>query len=96
MGDICYDYEEITLSSGALGFTAAKINAWKDYNPSVLVYVADNAITWLLTGATPTASTKNQSSAGNSLWITGYQNLKNFLAIKRDAGTAVLAVHYFR
>jgi hypothetical protein len=96
MANIPYDYEEITLAGAATGLTAAKIAAWKDFSPSVLIRVADNAITWLVSGSTPTATTKNQAEIGDFIFLSGYEVMKKFLAIKRDAGTPVLAVHYFR
>ena len=91
-----YDYEEITVGATAVGLTAAKFEAWRDYNPEALVHVSGAAICYRLDGGTPTADTANYLEDGDVLWLEGYEALTKFRAIRRDTISALIGVTYYR
>ena len=96
MAKIPFDYEEITVGATAVGLTAAKFVGAADYGPEALVHVSGAAICYRLDGGTPTTATANYLEDGDVLWLEGYETLRNFKAIRRDATNALIGVTYYR
>lgn len=51
---------------------------------------------WRMDGTAPTASIGHKLSAGDSITIIGYDNLKNFKAILTGSTTGTLSISYER
>ena len=98
-----YAAESITVSSTALGFTAATYSpgvgstGGLDPNPPRMAVgvLETDQVRFLLHGGTPTSSVGLLVSSGSSITVCGATAIKNFRAI-RVTGDATLQVIYFR
>ena len=92
-----YDFETVTVSSTGIGFTASK------YLPSdgsrkattALLTVEGDSLRFRLDGTAPTAAIGHLVPAGGSLTLEGYDNIKNFRAI-RVTTDATVRVSFMR
>jgi hypothetical protein len=97
-----YDYESITVSTTALGFTATKITvantAIGSANPrrakEVLLTVETNTIRFRLDGTDPTAAEGHLLAVGDSLNIEGEDNIRRFRMIRATADATVKVTYY--
>lgn len=88
------DSEQVTVAATAIGFTAAKALHEKVIRAFVSVETAQVRIN---TKNTPTAGGTEGSPIKNpndEFYVTGYSDLKNFLAIRTGAVSGVLTVIY--
>lgn len=90
---VAYD-ETFTVSSSAVGFTAATYAPTNGSPKAVcaVVVVNSNSISWRASGATPTAVIGNVQASGTS-FVVGAANLASFLMI-RVTSDAVVFVNY--
>lgn len=82
--------EALTVSSTAVGFTAA---TYGDTNYA-LVYVDNADIRVFFGGGTPTASTGIPVSAGDEIILENKSEIERFLAIREGGTDAVLRVNF--
>ena len=88
-------YEEIAVSTVAIGFTAATIRTATTAANYAYVFVGTNAIRWRDDGSNPTAAVGQPAAAGERIEVCG---LKAVSAIKfiRQSADATLFVSYYR
>ena len=91
-----FAYEDITVSSTALGFTTATI-APTTYGPAhrAFVTVETDQIRWTCDGTTPTSVKGHLAEVGDYIEIEGIANIKAFRAIRVTADST-LRVSYSR
>lgn len=94
------DFETITVSNTALGFTAAKIlshTAGGRHKRCVkaLVTVEADAIRINFDGSTPTATVGHKLSVGDSFSIVGDQNITKWRMIRVTNDATVSVTYYF-
>lgn len=89
------DFESITVSSVAIGFTGAKIDPGSAAPAPrmVLITVETNPIRYRYDGSDPTAAIGHSAAAGDVIRIFGRVNLKKFKAIATGSD-ATLRVTY--
>lgn len=97
-------WEKITVSSTAVGCTAAKIYAYttngttKSDARALLVTVegtaGTNDIRWRCDGSNPTASDGHLLKAGQNLIVRGLGNITNFKMIRTSSDSTV-SISYF-
>lgn len=93
------DYEELTISTAALGLTAAKINpggTFPDKRKGVIIVVTAQPINFRIDGTDPTSTVGIPAAAGDIIKLFGEQTLKQFKAIRSGASDATLRVTYFK
>lgn len=87
---VAFASEKITVSSTAVGFTAATINPSTPTNRTVnqryashaYCTVEGDAIRWLSTGSNPLAATGIYVAAGGNFNVYGIENITNFKMIR--------------
>lgn len=98
---ICGDYESITVSTTAIGFTAAKLapvaGAYAGKKAeAALVTVETQPLRFRADGANPTAAEGHVLIAGDErYWYWGYHDLAKVKFIRKDASDATVKVSYF-
>lgn len=93
-----FAYEEITVSTTALGLTAATYAAsggWPCAQRAV-VQVLSAGIRFKLNGDSPTSSTGFAESAGSSFTLDNEAEISGFKAIRSGGADAKLIVSYLR
>lgn len=92
-----FAYEEITVSTTAIGFTVATIKP-TGHTRAVyaLVTCEDAAVRFTMDGTTPTTSLGHLLSAGSSLELESPNTISRFLAIRDGGSDATLRVSYGR
>ena len=100
-----YDYENITVATVAIGFTATKVKpgttvADRDlgHARSILVTVEEADIRYTIHGSDPVAgsSTGHLAVSGSVLSFSNYQAMLNFRAVRAAGTSAKLKVTYLR
>lgn len=92
-------YEEVTVSTAAIGLTALTLNPGGTYPDKIkgaLIVVSAQPINFRIDGTDPTSAIGIPLVAGDILKIFGAQTLKQFKAIRSGASDAVLRVTYFK
>lgn len=90
------DYEDVTVSSSAVGLTASKLkNA--DNMPRTAVRITFEGAEMRLRhdGGTPTASVGHRVNDGDALVLFGDNNLKNFKAIRSGTVDGTMRITYY-
>jgi len=95
-----YDTEMLTVSTTSVGFTATK------YRPSaasareatkVLISVdPTNPIRYTIDGTTTPTSSVGHYAVGTTFELEGYDNIKNFRAIRQGGVDAIVAASFLR
>lgn len=88
-------YEEIAVSSTAIGFTAATIQTSTASANFAYVYVGSNSIRWRDDGSNPTAAVGQPAAAGERLQVCGKKAVGAIKFIRQSAD-ATLFVSYYR
>lgn len=96
------DYEEITVSTDAIGLTAAKVEKMNPKNSRdsahvlVTILVETANIRFRIDGTNPTATVGDMLYAGSRYYLDDYFDAVNFKAIRDTAATvdATLRVRY--
>jgi hypothetical protein len=96
MHDEAYDYEDLTVSTLAVGLNSTKVEAHSTESPGVTIGVTSGAICYRYDGGTPTSSTAQQLEAGDYLMLDTIAKMRNFKAIRRDSDDATLGVTYLK
>jgi len=96
-----YDHETITVSTTAIGFTTAKVNAAPIGAQLVTVTIECASGTtcttrFLADGTTPTSSVGQQVDYQYSFSIYGHDNIVRFLAIRSASTDSKYQVAYYR
>jgi hypothetical protein len=93
---VAYDFESITVSNTALGFTAAKITP-AGTPPAIYASctLETNAIRYRADGLDPSATVGQLVSAGVSFEVCGQQNIQVVRFIRQTAD-GTLQCHYYR
>jgi len=94
MGINTFGYEEIVVSNTAVGLTPSKIDPFNTGRAVAFITVKGAAVCFRYDGGTPTNATANYLEPGDTLLLNNIAKLKNFLAISRDGGSALLGVNY--
>jgi len=89
-----FAYESITVSNTAVGFTPSVYNPTGHKAQVAFVTCEDASIRFRIDGTAPTASEGHLLNSGDSTTIEGYENIKNFKAIRTGASNATLRVTY--
>ncbi len=89
--------EEITVSTAAVGLTAATyvMTGWGNAQRAV-IQVLTAGIRCRIDGANPTSSTGFAESVGSSFELTSEAEIVNFKAIRSGAADAKIIVAYYR
>jgi hypothetical protein len=92
-----YDAEQITVSSAAIGFTAAKIK--HESNGSIhpreaMFSVETDQIRFRLDGTDPTAAIGHLASAGETIKVTGEADIRAFRAIRVSTDATIFATYF--
>lgn len=93
------DYEEVVVSTTAIGLTALKINpggTFPDKRKAVIIVVSAQPISFRIDGTDPTSSVGIPAATGDIIKLFGEQTLKQFKAIRSGASDATLRVTYFK
>ena len=85
-----FAYEDLTVGSTAVGFTAATY-AGADY---ASIYVEGGPVRFRLDAGTPTASVGDTLEQGDRLTLDSEEEVKRFRAIRRDGVSATLRVNF--
>lgn len=85
-----FNQEALTVSSTAVGFTAATY-VEADY---AHIYVDTADVRVFFGGGTPTASTGFPVSAGDEIILEGFDEVSKFLAIREGGTDAVLRANF--
>ena len=107
---IAYDYEQITVAATAIGVTESKrvktvtTNIQTDgtcytstYTAIEVILLLETAqIRWTCDGTTPTTTVGNPMDAGDSIVISGAQNIKQFRAIRTGGTSGSLNVTFLK
>ncbi|MDY0188990.1 MAG: hypothetical protein RBR16_13820 [Syntrophus sp. (in: bacteria)] len=97
----CGDYESITVSTTAIGFTATKLAPVAgDYSgrkaEAVLITVEDQPVRFRADGTDPSAAEGHPLLPGDERYLYwGYQDLLQVKFIRKDAADAKVKVSYF-
>jgi hypothetical protein len=94
-----YDYEEITVSTSAVGLTATKVNPGgsdPEKARAAVIVVKSQPINFRVDGGDPTAGSGIGAVAGDQISVVGLSNLSQFKAIRSGASDATLCVTYFK
>ena len=99
-GFLCvYDFETITVSTSAIGFTSAKIegNQPDDQGKcrAVLITCEDETVRYRFDSA-PTASVGHELAAQQSLVLANYQQIKDIKFIRKGSSDGKLQVSFQR
>ena len=94
------DYESITVSSTAVGFTASKLNPtsgdFKGMNCKEVYCTSETAsLRFRMDGINPTATEGHLLPSGSELKIKNPQSIAKFKAIRNTTTDAVLKVTYY-
>ena len=92
----CFAYETITVSTTAIGPTAATRAPAAGAAKGCIVNPSDQDIRLRCDGGTPTASVGLRIAAGQSILIKGEGNVANLLMIREDGTNSSVGVHYLR
>lgn len=91
-----YGTESITVSSTAIGFTAATINPQRRIKPDKAVFTVETAaIRFTVDGSTPTSTVGFLAQIGDIVTINGEHDIKKFRAIRTDSTDATIQPIYF-
>jgi hypothetical protein len=93
-----YDYESISVTDTAIGFTEAKISKGINSNKipqSAMFSIETASIRIRMDGTAPTASTGLLLTAGTVVTVLGETNIKRFKAIRSGSTSATIEVLYF-
>lgn len=98
-----FGHEKLTVSTTALGFTAAELRvttagASTDVAVEALVSTEDAPIRFTLDGTTPVDATDTGHvlASGDSMILYGEDALRKFRAVRSGGTDAVVNVTYFR
>jgi len=91
---VAFNYESITVSNSAVGFTSSKYKTSVHSAQRAFVTVENAQIRYRYDGTNPTTSEGHLLSPGDVLIIEGYDNIKNFKAIRIGSNDATLRVTY--
>lgn len=100
-GKNVYDSENVTVSTTAIGGTAAKINNTSDTlnagtkATAALVQAVTNGFYYTLDGTTPSASNGGAVAAGDVLALAGYGKVNKFRAVRNGGVDAVINIQYY-
>lgn len=91
-----YDFEKLTVSSTAQVLSASKyLVSGERKATQAIITVEDDAIRFRMDGTAPTAAIGHKLAVGSSVTLDGYDNIKNFKAI-RVTNDATIHVSYLR
>lgn len=97
---LAYAYEDLTVSTSAVGFTAANLIDTGDTNlPAIAVdFTTDQPVRMRLDGGNPTSTSGIKIPAGGPYTISGSRNLVNAKFIKdaTASGSATVNSQYMR
>lgn len=101
---VAYDNETLTIAGTAAGFTTSKItpttNPQNAAQVAVFTVNCSSGTTCILRffvdGSVPTASAGMRALYGDTVSISGRDNVVNFKAIRETGTSVVLDVQYFR
>lgn len=93
---ISVDEEQITVSSTAVGFSAAKISTSTYKVVYAYVGVSSTAIRFYDTGEAPTTDAGIVVAASTYIGVCGVTNVSQFKAIRDTGSDSVLDVIYYR
>lgn len=86
-----YEFEKITVSTTAVGFTASKIAPTSAGRATLVVCsVETNPIRVRMDGTNPDASTGVAYVAGSTITLNGYQDISRFKAIRSGGADGTL------
>lgn len=88
--------EAITVSTTAVGLTVATRNE-AAANEAVLamIQVLSQPIRFRVDGTAPTSTTGNRANTNDILEVWGYEDQRNFSAIREGGTNATLEVNYY-
>lgn len=93
-----YDFENLSVSTTAVGFTAARYDA-DTVSPTVKAVVCYNdlqPIRFRMDGTNPTSSVGHQLNDKDVVYIQGYDNISDFRAIRQGGTNSNLMCHFLR
>jgi hypothetical protein len=91
-------FEQIVVSTTALGFSAAKFAPDGDPPAAILAVltVETSDVRFRADGLNPTAAVGDRISAGGALTVCGTLTIRRIRFIREDAADATLSVTYYR
>jgi hypothetical protein len=92
-----YAFEQITVSTTAIGFTQATVFPSGDEPGIMAVLTVETAdVRYRVDGLDPTAAVGDRVSASGTLTVCGVPSLRKLKFIREDAADATLSVTYYR
>jgi hypothetical protein len=89
---VAYDFETITVSTVAIGFTTSKLTS----GPlAVAVTIESQSLRYRDDGSSPTASVGHRADAGSGLWVCG-GSVGRFLMIRKDGADSTVRATFYR
>lgn len=89
------DYEDITISTTATGFTASKMTNNGIQIKAVRISVETAGIRYREDGSDPSSTVGHAREAGDEFIVVGYNAIANFRAIRIGAEDATLRCTYY-
>lgn len=92
------DFETITVSTAAIGFTSTKIvNSTTGLSASYAFFTLETAdIRYRVDGVDPTAAIGHAAAASSANYVCGMAAVKAFRAIRSGGSDSTMRVTYFR
>ena len=87
---VAVNYENLTVSTTSVGFTAGTFGV----SNAAIVYVDDASIRYRLDATAPTTTTGTLAEPGTLITLDSADNLSRFRAIRRDGTNAVLRCQF--
>ena len=92
-----FAFEQITVSTTAIGFTAATAFPTGQRGAIMAVFTVETAdVRFRVDGPDPTATVGDRISAGNPGTACGEENIRRTKFIREDGTDATISVHYYR
>jgi hypothetical protein len=89
-----FAYEDITVSSTAIGATAATINSATGKAAYALFTTETNPLRYTVDGTTPTATLGHLVSAGQQIEVCGFVAVSQLRMIRTGSDATVRATYY--
>ncbi len=93
----CFAFEQITVGSTAIGFTASTVQPASGKPATLAVCAVETQpVRWRSDGTAPTSSAGYPQAVASEFTVFGSHDLNNFKAIRTGGTSATLTVAYYR
>jgi len=99
---VAYAFETLTVDTSTRTLTSAYLTRLSSPGPSInpdtsaFMTVETATLRWTINGSSPTSTSGHKATDGDTISITGYDNLRNFRFLKVSGSDGSLQVTYER